>query len=311
MTFLYEMKDWMANFYRRYEGILKPFGKFLVSLGALRYLNAFFSLVPLLGSPWLHLLLAAVAAFVPATWFLLLLMVFTGAQLMARSVEAALIVFLGMVVLYLMFVRLQPDLAYLVLLVPLLEQWKLGILLPLVAGLFLSGTAVIPLGVGVVLYRMSAYVPGMLEIGGGGSTLYDLPEVMVGMYKYLSQAAMHDMAMLLTVLVFSAVVLSMRFVRGLPVRQVFYLAIAVGAAVNLLGFFLGSVLLKVEVSIGGLVAGTLVAGALTALFQFFRFSLDYQRSEKVQFEDDDHYYYVKVVPKVKLAKAVKEVKKIK
>ena len=28
--------------------------------------------------------------------------------------------------------------------------------------------------------------------------------------------------------------------------------------------------------------------------------MDYTRTEKVQFEDDDYYYYVKAVPKIKV-----------
>lgn len=34
------------------------------------------------------------------------------------------------------------------------------------------------------------------------------------------------------------------------------------------------------------------------LIEFLCFNLDYSRTEKVQFEDDEYYYYVKAVPKV-------------
>jgi hypothetical protein len=39
--------------------------------------------------------------------------------------------------------------------------------------------------------------------------------------------------------------------------------------------------------------------------EFFMMDLDYARTERVQFEDDDYYYYVKAVPKKMVA--VKEV----
>lgn len=42
----------------------------------------------------------------------------------------------------------------------------------------------------------------------------------------------------------------------------------------------------------------------------FRFNLDYSRTEKVQFEDDEYYYYVKAVPKMTVATPEKKVKKI-
>ena len=47
-----------------------------------------------------------------------------------------------------------------------------------------------------------------------------------------------------------------------------------------------------------------------SLVQFFRFNLDYSRTEKVQFEDDEYYYYVKAVPKMTVSAPEKKVKKI-
>ena len=46
------------------------------------------------------------------------------------------------------------------------------------------------------------------------------------------------------------------------------------------------------------------------MIQLFRFNVDYARTEKVQFEDDEYYYYVKAVPKVTLSEPEKKVKKI-
>ena len=42
----------------------------------------------------------------------------------------------------------------------------------------------------------------------------------------------------------------------------------------------------------------------------FSFNLDYSRTEKVQFEDDEYYYYVKAVPKVTVTTPEHKVKKI-
>ena len=46
------------------------------------------------------------------------------------------------------------------------------------------------------------------------------------------------------------------------------------------------------------------------IIEFFRFCLDYSRAEKVQFEDDEYYYYVKAVPKMTVAAPTNTVKKI-
>ena len=56
--------------------------------------------------------------------------------------------------------------------------------------------------------------------------------------------------------------------------------------------------------------GTLVSGVIAAILDFFIFAVDYNRTEYVQFEDDDYYYYVKAVPKIAVTAPDKQVKKI-
>ncbi len=47
-----------------------------------------------------------------------------------------------------------------------------------------------------------------------------------------------------------------------------------------------------------MVIGILVSVLLALIYQFFVFAVDYTRTENLQFEDDDYYYYVKAVPKI-------------
>ena len=54
-----------------------------------------------------------------------------------------------------------------------------------------------------------------------------------------------------------------------------------------------------------------VLGAVTGLvLELLFFSVDYSRTENIQFEDDEYYYYVKAVPKVGVAVPEKKVKRI-
>ena len=52
-------------------------------------------------------------------------------------------------------------------------------------------------------------------------------------------------------------------------------------------------------------------GILVGLvLEFLFFSVDYSRTENIQFEDDEYYYYVKAVPKIGVSVPEKEVKHI-
>ena len=59
-----------------------------------------------------------------------------------------------------------------------------------------------------------------------------------------------------------------------------------------------------------LIVGTIVSVLAAKVVEFFVFSVDYSRTEKVQFEDDEYYYYVKAIPKINVAAPSRTVKKI-
>ena len=55
---------------------------------------------------------------------------------------------------------------------------------------------------------------------------------------------------------------------------------------------------------------TVVSIILTLIIKVFIISVDYSGTEYAQFEDDDYYYYVKAVPKIKVTKQDVKVKRI-
>ena len=59
-----------------------------------------------------------------------------------------------------------------------------------------------------------------------------------------------------------------------------------------------------------IIISSFFAAAVGMVLEFFLFHLDYTRTEIVQFEDDDYYYYVKAVPKALVATSERSIKKI-
>ena len=55
---------------------------------------------------------------------------------------------------------------------------------------------------------------------------------------------------------------------------------------------------------------TVVAVLLGIVLEFFVFGGDYTRTERLEYEDDDYYYYVKAVPKALVATSERSIKKI-
>ena len=74
--------------------------------------------------------------------------------------------------------------------------------------------------------------------------------------------------------------------------------------------FIGDFVFGVSVAVGQLILGILLSTLIAVVYNFFIITVDYTRTEYVQFEDDDYYYYVKAVPKMNVSTPDVKVQKI-
>ena len=70
------------------------------------------------------------------------------------------------------------------------------------------------------------------------------------------------------------------------------IGIIAGAIADVVVTAMGSIALGVEISYGSLIFGNILAVIVGMILELFLFSVDYARSERLQFEDDEYYYYV-------------------
>ena len=84
----------------------------------------------------------------------------------------------------------------------------------------------------------------------------------------------------------------------LSVAYAWYIAAGCGVATYLLLLVIGGFFLDTTLTVGTMLPGLIVSLAAGAVLGFFCCGLDYRETQRLQFEDDDYYYYVKAVPKV-------------
>ena len=116
--------------------------------------------------------------------------------------------------------------------------------------------------------------------------------------------------MILTIVAFTATIIIVYLIRRLSVDYAWTIAIIAGALADVMILLVGDLIFDTNVSILGLIIGTIISGLLAKVIEFFAFHVDYSRTEKVQFEDDEYYYYVKAIPKVTVSAPSRTVKKI-
>ena len=116
--------------------------------------------------------------------------------------------------------------------------------------------------------------------------------------------------MYVTLAAFTATLIVVYFIRRLSVDYSWMIAMITGALLDVLVMLFGDLMYNTNLSIAGLIVGSVVSVALAKILEFLVFNVDYSRTEYVQFEDDEYYYYVKAVPKNTVTAPQKRVKTI-
>ena len=72
----------------------------------------------------------------------------------------------------------------------------------------------------------------------------------------------------------------------------------------------GSSMMGISISVVPMIIFAVVAVLLGLVLEFFAYGGDYTRTERLEYEDDEYYYYVKAVPKALVTTSERSIKKI-
>jgi len=300
-----EVRAHILRFLQKFQLVVEPVIKFIVAFAVFRSINNAIGHQELLMSLPAELLLSLLGTFTPSVLLVLLAAVVSLAHVYVASPLLAILVAVLMAILYCFIARFSGKYGYVVLAVPILFLLKIPYVVPLILGLVATPMAVIPAACGVMVYRMFVVISDF-ALADETMGIEDILE----MYIDVIDRLVADKQMIITIAVFFVMILVMYLMRKLAIEYVFEISIAVGAIVCILGFLIADMVMQTELNIISMVFGTVGAMLIALVFQFFRLALDYTAVERVQFEDDDYYYYVKAVPKMDLAVPERNVKQI-
>ena len=105
-------------------------------------------------------------------------------------------------------------------------------------------------------------------------------------------------------------ILAVQLIRTRQFDYAWRIAIIAGGVLYLVLMLAGSMYFGFSVPVASQVIFTVVAVLLGIVLEFFVFGGDYTRTERLEYEDDDYYYYVKAVPKALVATSERSIKKI-
>lgn len=306
MTVLYEIRQRLVVFYSKYERYLKPAVKFIHAYLVLYFLGEATGYFPGLSSLWVHLVLSVGCAFLPSCGITIFSSLYLVLQMSKVSVELAVVmvaILLLMILLYFIF-KCGNSMLMATSLLSCISKGP-GIFM-VGAGLVISPGSIIPACFGVVLNAFVTISKSEYSVlFSQTSTLSSMER-----FSYVLNKVVQNQYMWLMICAMIFVMAAVYVIRRMKVNYSWMLAIGTGSLVYLIIMLIGIYAFDVAVSIPACIVNTLVAVVVGLILHLFLFSVDYTRTEYVQFEDEEYYYYVKAVPKITVTLSNKKVKHI-
>ena len=305
MTGLLELREYLKQIYAKYEVYLKPCVKFLTALVTLIAINTSVGYMSVLKHPAVILVMALMCSFMPKNFVVIVSALWIMAHSFSLAAECAVVVAAVFAIIFLLYLRFSPKDTIVVLLTPLLFAFKIPYVMPVAMGLLGGPMAVASVSCGVIVYYIVKF---MVD----NSTVLSATDAETGSQKFrlMLDGILENKAMMVTIVVFAVVLILVYVIRRLSVDHAWTIAIISGISVCAILLLVCEFMMELQFSVIAIVLGSMVSFLICLGIQFLEFNVDYTRTEIVQFEDDEYYYYVKAVPKNVLAAPEKKVKRI-
>lgn len=304
MTNLLEIKDRLIRFYSKYETYLFPVVKFIVAIVLFTVINMNIGFMEKISRFPVALILALVCAILPVNATIWLAAFVVLADMYALSMEVAVTTLVLFAALFFLYFRFAPKDGFAAVLTPVCFKLNIPYVMPIGCSLLRDAYSVVAIICGTVIYY---FLDGIHQNSGtlktvvaDGETAATTSKFDISVGQLLSNKEMY-----LVIAIFTITAIVVYLVRRLEVEHAWTLAIISGVLIEVVGLFAGYLVLNVSGKTLGLLIGNILSLLISFVIQFLFMNLDYARTERVQFEDDDYYYYVKAVPKKMVA--VKEV----
>lgn len=305
MTTLLLVKQMLLTIYGKYEVYITPLLKFILAFITLILINSRLGYMETLNRMTLVLIVALMCSFMPMNFIVLMGAVFSLLHIYAFSMECAAVVGAGFLLLFLLYLRFSPKDTLVVALLPICFLMRIPYVIPISMGLIGGPASAVSVACGVIVYYMLHYVTQNKIVIASMAE-----EETAAKFKFIIDGLLKNKEMVVVIAAFAITVIVVWLLRRLSIDYAWTIAMIAGAVVNIMVLLVGDLIFDTNQSLLSVILGTIISFLIVLVLQFFVFYVDYSRTEKVQFEDDEYYYYVKAVPKVTVTRPEKKVKQI-
>lgn len=302
------IRETIVSVCKRYEAIFLFVLKFFVGAITFNMINSIGYQIELFnmfaGPPYAFiftLLLGLMFAALPITLSYGLMIAAIGIQISSAWLVAMVVIPLLLCVLF-FYARLAPRESILILITFFSFYLRVPYAVPILAGLYFGITSVIPIAIGVFLWEFRPLVGELLTETAMQeyASLTEIPEEFSLLYTSVLESVNANSQWVFTAFIFAMGVVVVYIISRMPINYSKDIAIGAGAIIIMVSFGISIIMTDMNVSMLSVFVFTILSALLAELVKFFDSVLDYRRAERVQFEDEHNYYYVKVIPKIAL-----------
>ena len=305
MTGLLEVREKLRFFYGKYEIYVAAAIRFFLGIVVFSVINSQIGYMEQLDQPAVVLLASLACAFLPINAMVVLACGMVLLHLYALALEACAIGLCVFLLLLFMYGKFAPKNGYVAILTALLCFFRVPQVMPVATGMLKGPSAYLSVLCGAVSYY---YITGVQQ----NLVNFTSTEETEGFAKFTAALRIFtgNKEMYLVLAAFFITSLVVYAIRRQSIDYAWRIAMFVGNAVELVVLLVGYLLLDLMDKAVWAAVGIFISVVVSLVLEFFLYNLDYSRVERVQFEDDEYYYFVKAVPKVFVAKKDKKVKRI-
>lgn len=305
---LLELREKYKVIYSRYSMYIDAAFKFFIALFGMITINSHIGTMGVLENPLVVIIISLLCAILPKTLGAMILMLVIVGHMYAIALEVAAVILVAFIVMYLLFFRFTPKESIVLVGMPILCMMNIPYVVPVILGLVASPVSAISMAFGTLVYFILSFVGSnyneIIKIGADdGFKVLEL----------FTEEVLKNPALYFTIVIFAVVLILVYVLKRLSIDYSWIIAVCAGGVAQVVMFLVGNIAIDMSLMCSTLSAilGGLISVGICWFLQFFLHSVDYTRAEQVQFEDDEYYYYVKAVPKVKVSAPNVKVKRVK
>lgn len=305
MDSLFVLRERFQELYAKNSRVIDKAIQFIVALAAFYLINKNVGFMKLASSPAVTLALAVICTFFPMTMTVIAAGILILAHMYAVSLAALGVTAVLFLIMYIFYFRLTPRMALLVLLTPMAFAFKIPCVIPIAYALVAAPAAIAAVGCGGIVYYMMEYI----KKAAAGMKGSDAAGLMGQVSAYIKTVFQNkEMWVMIAACIISFLVVYT--VRRQSVNHAWKIAVVSGAIVNIVVITVGDMYFGLNSQFVSLIIGGIAGIIIGLIMELFLFSVDYSRSERFEYEDDEYHYYVKAIPKLSVSTPEKTVKRI-